>query len=108
MNLFQKITKKLCQNSQTAGYTSVPEQFGGIYGENDFSKMISKRALKLYERQCDINRFSKLVLSDPENLSHEEMVQDLLNSGVTDYTAEDEIELLTSNERLMKDLGIID
>ena len=108
MNLFQKITKKLCQNSQTEGYFSVPEQFSGNCGENDFSKMISKRALKLYERQCDIKRFSKLVLSDPENLSHEKMVEDLINSGVKDYSSEDEIDLLTTNERLMKDLGIID
>ena len=108
MNLFQKITKRLCQNVQTERFSSVPEHFSGIYGENDFSKMISKRALKLYERQCDIKRFSKLVLSDPENISHEEMVENLLNSDVKDCTEDDEIELLTTNERLMKDLGIID
>ena len=36
--------------------------------KNEFLDSLSKHALKLYEKKCDIKNFTKLVLSDPENI----------------------------------------
>lgn len=105
MNLFQKITNKLRKTSQENSTVTVPEW---IERDNDFFKIISKRALSLYERQCDVKKFSKLVLSDPENNSHEEMVSELFKTGVKDYLDDNSLDRLCDNKKFLDDLGLTD
>jgi hypothetical protein len=67
---------------------------------------MSKHALKLHEKQCDIKNFTKLVLSDPENTTHNERVEQLLKEDVLDPLSDKVIEELSNNKELWKDLGL--
>ena len=51
--------------------------------------------------------FTKLVLSDPENLEHEKLVNDMIESGkISDVMSDKSVLDLTDNESFMKDLGL--
>lgn len=71
-----------------------------------FLKSMSRQALNLYERKSDIKNFTELALSDPENTSHNEIVEDLLkNDAIVDPFDETKYFNLSENERFLKDLG---
>ena len=53
-------------------------------------------------------RLTQLVLSDPENTSHYELVDDLFNKGGVDPLEDEKLERLADNSRFLKDLGLID
>ena len=74
--------------------------------ENEFLNSMSKHALKLYEKQCDIKNFTKLALSDPDNTTHNERVEKLLKEGVFDPLEDTVIEELANNKELWNDLGL--
>lgn len=67
---------------------------------------ISSEAVNLYEREQDIKQFNSLAMSNPEDLSHEEIISNLFNNGVSDPLAEEATASLSSNERLWEDLGL--
>jgi hypothetical protein len=72
-----------------------------------FLKSLSKHALNLYERKTDVNNFTKLALSNPENKSHEEIVNNLFrDENLVDPFSEDSLFSLSENERFLKDLGL--
>ena len=64
--VFKKLAQKLVQEreKQTSRSTNPIED------KNVFLNKMTYSALNLYERKCDVNNFSKLVLSAPENDSH--------------------------------------
>lgn len=66
---------------------------------------ISNEAVKLYEKEQDINQFTPLVTSNPEDLSHEEIVAGLFDKGISDPMSEDSVAGLVNNERFLKDLS---
>lgn len=75
--------------------------------KNSFLKSLSKHALNLYERKTDISNFTKLALSNPENKSHEQIVDQLFGKeGFTDPFTDDALFNLSENERFLKDLGL--
>lgn len=74
--------------------------------DNEFLTCMSKHALNLYERKCDINNFTKLVLSDPENTTQNERVEQLLKEGVFDPLEDVVIEELARNKKLLDDLDL--
>lgn len=75
--------------------------------KNTFLRSLSKHALNLYERKTDINNFTRLALSNPENTSHNKIVNELFGEeGMVDPFAEDALFTLSENERLLKDLGL--
>ena len=76
--------------------------------EHEFLDSLSKHALQLYERQCDIKNFTKLVMSDPENTSHNAIIDDLFEKGVKDPLERQKLEKLAQNDRFLKDLGLLD
>lgn len=105
MKIFDMLAQKLnIRNSkhQLNGATNPIEENNG----NEFLNTMSKHALKLYEKQCDIKNFTKLALSDPENTSHNEMVEQLLKDGVFDPLEDTVIEELAKNKELWDDLGL--
>ncbi len=74
--------------------------------KNNFLRSLSKHALNLYERKTDINNFTRLALSNPENTSHNQIVSELFGQdGVIDPFEDDVLFSLSDNERLLKDLG---
>ena len=73
-----------------------------------FLDKLTKNALKLYEKECDIKNFSKLVLSDPENTSHNEIVNELFSKGLIDISDDEKLAELSDNRRFLRDLGLTD
>lgn len=65
---------------------------------------ISDEAINLYERDKDIAQFNALAMSNPEDLSHEEIIANLFNSGASDPLSAEAIEGLSNNQKLLDDL----
>lgn len=111
MRLFKKLSEKLNnkQKKISAGGMTIPAEINYGAGNNEFLDCLSKKALDLYEKQSDIKNFSRLVLSDPENTSHNDIVSDLVDKGVIIDPFEDEkLEKLADNSRFLRDLGLLD
>ena len=107
MNILDKIAKKFNIKSISSKSTVTnPIDKKSSDVENEFLARMSKHALNLYEKQCDIKNFTKLVLSDPENTSHNQLVENLLKDNVFDPLEDKVIEELANNEDLLKDLGL--
>ena len=108
MNIFDIISGKFSSKVTKASSTHVTEPLDCNHAdtENLFLSKLSKHALKLYERQCDIKNFTKLALSDPQNTSHNDLVKDLLNDGVIDPLDDSLIEELSKNDDLLSDLDL--
>lgn len=100
--VFKKLAQKLVQEreKQTSRSTNPIED------KNVFLNKMTHSALNLYERKCDVNNFSKLVLSDPENDSHNRIMDELFASGVKDPFEESKLTQLSDNKRFLRDLGL--
>lgn len=66
---------------------------------------ISDEAVNLYTKEQDVKQFNTLAMSNPEDLSHEEIISNLFSNGVTDPYSNDVIEELASNKKLLSDLS---
>lgn len=100
--LSERISNILKKESR-ASYTTLPDN----NAKQSLLRKLSKNALNLYVKHTDIKHFTKLVLSDPENLEHEKLVQDLINKGeISDIMSDKNIKNLTENDKFLKDLGL--
>lgn len=66
---------------------------------------ISNEAVTMYEKEQDIKQFTPLVTSNPEDLSHEEIVAGLFSQGISDPLSEASAAGLVNNEKFLKDLS---
>lgn len=66
---------------------------------------ISNEAVTLYQKEIDVKQFNTIAMSDPEDLSHEEIIANLFNKGVSDPLSDEAMENLTSNQKLLDDLS---
>ncbi len=73
-----------------------------------FLDKLTRTAVNMYEHQCDVKNFTKLVLSNPENESHNKIMDELFAKGVIDPTDDEKLLELSDNTRFLKDLGLID
>lgn len=110
MELFKKLSEKLStKNKKTCNGMIKPIDVNFDTSKNEFLDNLSKKALKLYEKQHDIKRFTQLALSNPENLDHNDIVNNLFNkNGVIDPLEDEKLEKLADNKKLLKDLGLLD
>lgn len=67
---------------------------------------ISDEAVNLYQKEQDVKGFNSLAMSDPEDLSHEEIIAGLFNKGVCDPFSDEAVEELTTNKILLEDLSL--
>lgn len=67
---------------------------------------ISSEAVNLYEKEQDVKKFTNLAMSDPTDLSHEEIIANLFSKGVLDPLADDVIARLSENENLLNDVSL--
>ena len=107
--MFKKLVQKLNidkEKSSSAAINPIDVDFDDR--KHDFLKKLTKKALNMYERKCDIKNFTKLALSDPENTSHNEIVNELFNKGVIDPADDEKLLELSDNRRFLRDLGLID
>lgn len=105
--MFKKLAQKL--NIQKSKSTSVlinPIDVDFDGRKSVFLGKLTKSAVKLYERECDIKNFSKLVLSDPENTSHNKLVDELFSKGLIDPLEDEKLAELSDNRRFLRDLGL--
>ena len=67
---------------------------------------ISDQAVKLYEKEQDVKKFTSLAMSNPEDSSHEQIIDSLFSKGVTDPFSDDVFSQLSSNQKLLDDLSL--
>lgn len=67
---------------------------------------ISSNALQLFQRDCDINKFNKIAMSDKEDTSHLERMKELFSEGVIDAFEDDVLKELVTNSKLWDDLKL--
>lgn len=67
---------------------------------------ISNEAINLYQHEQDVKQFNTLAMSDPEDLSHEEIISNLFSKGVTDPFSDETIGELSGNQDLLNDLSL--
>lgn len=110
MKLFKQLSKRLNKNSKKVSVQGMikPIDVDFDLSKNEFLDNLSKHALKLYEKKCDVSNFTKLVLSDPENTSHNDLVNDLFKQNVKDPLENQKLAELADNEKFLRDLGLLD
>ena len=67
---------------------------------------ISDEAINLYQKEQEVNSFNSLAMSDPEDLSHEDIITGLFKKGVCDPFSDEAAESLSDNKNLLADLGL--
>ncbi len=67
---------------------------------------ISLNAMQLFQRDLDINKFTKIATSDEEDLSHIDIMQKLFDEGVIDVGDDTILSKLVTNEKLQSDLDL--
>lgn len=107
--MFKKLAQRLStKKSKHLSTTINPIDVDFDHRKNVFLDKLTQNAVKLYERECDIKNFSKLVLSDPENKSHEKIMDELFSNGIVDLTEDEKLAELSDNKRFLRDLGLTD
>ncbi len=107
--MFKKLAQKL--NSEKKKHSSAainPLEVDFEGRKSVFLDKLTKTAVNMYERKCDVKNFTKLVLSNPENNSHNEIMDELFSKGVVDISDDERLLQLSDNSRFLKDLGLID
>lgn len=107
--MFKKLAKQLKASNDDRSFfpADSPVEAMRSDAKNTFLKSMSKHALNLYERKTDISNFTRLALSNPENNSHNEIVDELFGKeGVVDPFSDDALFSLTDNEKFLKDMGL--
>ena len=67
---------------------------------------ISSSAIELFQRDCDINKFNKIAMSDSDDFSHLDRMKELFASGVIDVYEDDVLSSLVTNSKLWDDLEL--
>lgn len=65
---------------------------------------ISDEAVNLYQREQDVRSFTELAMSNPDDLSHEEIISNLFGAGASDLFSDESIEGLTDNQKFLEDI----
>lgn len=65
---------------------------------------ISSNALELFKRDCDINKFNKIAMSDANDFSHLDRMNELFSQGVIDVFEDDVLSDLVNSSKLWEDL----
>ena len=67
---------------------------------------ISANAIELFQKDCDIRKFNQIEMSDREDLSHLQRMQELFADGIVDPYEDDVISELLNNPKLWSDLEL--
>lgn len=107
--MFEELVSKLNTTKKQKAVQGMVNPISATFepAKNDFLDELSKRAVQMFERNCDIKNFSKLVLSDIENTSHLNIMQELSQKGVIDPFEDEKLAELADNEKFLKDLGLM-
>ena len=67
---------------------------------------ISRNAIELFQKDCDIKKFNKIAMSDITDFSHLDRMKEIFAQGVVDVFEDDVLEKLSSNTKLWDDLEL--
>ena len=67
---------------------------------------ISKTAIELFQKDCDIKKFNKIAMSDLSDTSHLDRMKELFAGGVVDVFEDDVLSQLSENPKLWDDLEL--
>lgn len=107
--MFKRLAKKLNEEREENSCFPMSSPISSLKEQtkNSFLRSLSKHALNLYERKTDIKNFTRLAMSNPENTSHNQIVDELFDKeDFIDPFGEDALFELSDNERFLKDLGL--
>ena len=107
--MLSKFVQQLKFNNVDNAHSGMTSPFSSVRAElkKIFLKKLSEHAVEMYEHKADVANFTKLALSDPEDLSHNELVNDLFDKkGIKDPFSDLHFEKLLGNENFLKDLGL--
>lgn len=105
--VFKKLAQKLSQEREKKfSPASNPITVDFENRQNEFLNKLTHSALNLYERQADIKKFTNLVLSDPENDSHNKIVEELFKDELNSFDDDAKLLELSDNSRFLRDLGL--
>ena len=76
--------------------------------KNVFLNKMTHVAIEMYERQADVKKFTELALSDPENKSHNKLVEALFSHGIVNVEDDEKLLKLSDNSRFLRDLGLVE
>ena len=65
---------------------------------------ISSNAMELFRKDLDVKKFTQIALSNPEDKSYLQRMQELFSEGVIDVFEDDVIDELVTNKKLWDDL----
>ena len=107
--MFKKLAQKLKTKRKNYSNVATNPLNVDFEGKNSvFLDKLTKTAVNMYERNRDVKKFSELVLSDPENESHNKIMDELFSKGVVDFSDDEKLMELSDNTRFLRDLGLID
>lgn len=107
--MFKKLAQKLYSEREKRSSAAInPMEVDFDSRKKVFLNKLTQSAVNLYERQNDIKNFSKLVLSNPENNSHNQIVDELFSKGIIDPFEDEKLLELSDNSRFLRDLGLLD
>lgn len=99
--MFKQLVNQLkIKKPANTSFTSSPLDNIKRSAQKRILKSLSEQALNLYQKKTDIKKFTKLAMSDPENISHNDLVKE---AGLDEY---DILFDLSNNEEFLKDLGL--
>lgn len=103
-----QLHEKIAQNAVSEDIFAKTVSYSGI--QNKFHFDIPEILIyekELQDRKNDIQKFTELVMSDLDNLSHNDMVMELFKNELSYSEYENAIlSELSINENLLRDLGI--
>ena len=106
--MFKKLAEKLVQDREKHSSVAMnPIEVDFEQRQSVFLKHLTKTAVDMYEKKSDIKKFTKLVLSNPENTSHNKLVDALFSHGCVSAEDEERLKELSDNRKFLKDLGLI-
>ena len=66
---------------------------------------ISSDAMKLFQRDLDIKKFTQIAMENPEDISYLEKMQELFSKGIADPYEDEVLAELVTNSKLWDDLN---
>ena len=67
---------------------------------------ISSNAMKLFQKDLDIKKFTQIAMDDSDDTSYLEEIEKLFSEGVTDPFEPDAMSMLVTNSKLWDDLNL--
>ena len=97
-NLVQETDIEKIQNKNKNPYAEIDKTL--LIDES----IISKEAIKLYQRDLEVKKFTNLALSNPEDTSHNKLVMEKVFQADDGEFSEKVIEGMFNNRNFLKDL----